>query len=101
MPAGKRASTYENPDYLAEAGAFAEPTRAAIEAADPKDPGVQPRPAPGIQFVGIPDFPDVGTAVSQLVSSAIAGKMTVDEALSQGQDLAEDVADAYREREAG
>jgi hypothetical protein len=27
--------------------------------------------------------------------------MTVDEALAQGQDEAEDVADAYREREAG
>jgi len=100
VPAGKRASTYENPDYLAEAKAFAEPTRQAIEAADPNDPGVQPRPAQGIQFVGIPDFPDVGTSVSQLVSSAIAGKMTVDEALEQGQDEAEDVADAYREREA-
>ena len=100
VPAGKRASTYENPDYLAEAEAFAEPTRSAIEAADPKDPGVQPRPAQGIQFVGIPDFPDVGTSVSQLVSSAIAGKMTVEQALAQGQDEAEDVADAYREREA-
>ena len=100
VPAGKRASTYENPDYVAEAQAFAEPTRRAIEAADPTDPGVQPRPAMGIQFVGIPDFPDVGTAVSQLVSSAIAGKLTVDEALEQGQALAEDTADAYREREA-
>ena len=100
VPAGKRASTYENPDYVAEAEAFAEPTRSAIEAADPKDPGVQPRPAQGIQFVGIPDFPDVGTSVSQLVSSAIAGKMTVEEALAQGQDEAQDVADAYREREA-
>jgi sorbitol/mannitol transport system substrate-binding protein len=100
VPAGKRASTYENPDYLAEAEAFAEQTRQAIESADPTDPGVQPRPAKGIQFVGIPDFPDVGTQVSQLVSSAIAGKMTVDEALDQGQALAEDVADTYREREA-
>ena len=62
VPAGKRASTYENPEYLAEAAAFAEPTRAAIESADPNDPGVQPRPAPGIQFVGIPEFPDLGTA---------------------------------------
>ena len=60
---------------------------------------MQPRPAIGIQFVGIPDFPDVGTQVSQLVSSAIAGKITVDEALEQGQALAEDTADAYRERE--
>ncbi|SDD23463.1 carbohydrate ABC transporter substrate-binding protein, CUT1 family (TC 3.A.1.1.-) [Geodermatophilus telluris] len=101
VPAGKRASTYGNPDYLAEASAFAEPTLAAIEAADPDDPGVQPRPAPGIQFLGIPEFPDLATQVSQDVSSAIAGQMTVDEALARGQDLAEDVAERYRERASG
>jgi sorbitol/mannitol transport system substrate-binding protein len=101
VPAGKRASTYENPDYLAEASAFAEPTLAAIEAADPNDPGVQPRPAPGIQFVGIPEFPDLATQVSQDVSSAIAGQLTVDEALQRGQELASDVAERYRERETG
>src|SRR5918998_2397245 len=99
VPAGKRASTYENPDYLAEASAFAEPTLAAIEAADPNDPGVQPRPAPGIQFMGIPEFPDLATQVSQDVSSAIAGRMTVDEALQRGQQLAQDVAERYQERE--
>jgi sorbitol/mannitol transport system substrate-binding protein len=101
VPAGKRASTYSNPDYLAEASAFAEPTLAAIESADPNDPGAQPRPAPGIQFMGIPEFPDLATQVSQDVSSAIAGRMTVDEALERGQALAEDVADRYRERESG
>jgi sorbitol/mannitol transport system substrate-binding protein len=99
VPAGKRASTYENPDYLAEAGAFAEPTRDAIENADPLDPGVQPRPAPGIQFVGIPEFPGLGTQVSQYISSAIAGQMSVDEALDLGQRLADDVAERYRSRE--
>ncbi|MCO1657198.1 ABC transporter substrate-binding protein [Pseudonocardia humida] len=98
VPAGKRASTYENPEYLAEAGAFAEQTKAAIEAADPRNPGVQPRPALGIQFVGIPEFPDLGTQVSQSVSSAIAGLVTVDEALDRGQELAEDVAERYRSR---
>jgi sorbitol/mannitol transport system substrate-binding protein len=98
VPAGKRASTYQNPDYLQEASAFAEPTLDAIQGADPLNPGVQPRPAPGIQFVGIPEFPDLGTQVSQDVSSAIAGRMTVDEALERGQQLAEDVAERYRER---
>ncbi len=101
VPAGKRASTYDNPDYLAEASAFAQPTLAAIQAADPNDPGVQPRPAPGIQFIDIPEFPDLGTQVSQDVSSAIAGQMTVDEALERGQQLAEDVAERYQERESG
>ena len=50
---------------------------------------MQPRPAPGIQFVGIPEFPDLGTQVSQDVSAAIAGQITVDEALDKGQQLAE------------
>jgi sorbitol/mannitol transport system substrate-binding protein len=99
VPAGKRTSTYSNPDYLAEASAFAEPTLAAIQAADPNDPGVQPRPAPGIQFIDIPEFPDLATQVSQDVSSAIAGRMTVDEALKRGQQLATDVAERYRARE--
>lgn len=99
VPAGKRASTYENADYLDVAQAFAEPTRAAIEAADPRNPGVQPRPAPGIQFVDIPEFPALGTQVSQYISSAIAGQMSVSEALSRGQRLADDVAERYRSRE--
>ncbi|KQZ89958.1 sugar ABC transporter substrate-binding protein [Phycicoccus sp. Root563] len=98
VPAGKRASTYENADYLKVASAFAEPTRSAIEAADPENPGAQPRPAIGIQFVDIPEFPDLGTQVSQDVSSAIAGKITVNEALDKGQQLAEDVAERYQSR---
>lgn len=101
MPAGKRASTYENPQYLAEAGAFAEQTRAAIESADPRNPGVQARPAIGIQFVGIPEFPDLGTQVSQQISSAIAGQVSVADALDRGQQLADDVAERYRSRESG
>ncbi|MGK5685537.1 ABC transporter substrate-binding protein [Actinoplanes sp. URMC 104] len=101
VPAGKRASTYENQDYLGVASAFAEPTRAAIEGADPRNPGVQPRPAIGIQFIDIPEFTDLGTQVSQYVSSAIAGQMSVDEALDRGQRLAEDVAERYQSREEG
>ncbi|MGC1209624.1 MAG: sugar ABC transporter substrate-binding protein [Ornithinimicrobium sp.] len=97
VPAGKRASTYENQDYLDVAGAFAEPQEAAISNADPANPGVQPRPAPGIQFVGIPEFPDFGTTFSQDISSVIAGQMTVDEALANGQRLAEGVAESYQE----
>jgi sorbitol/mannitol transport system substrate-binding protein len=99
VPAGKRASTYENSDYLAVASAFAEPTRDAIAGADPRNPGVQPRPAIGIQFVDIPEFTDLGTQVSQYVSSAIAGQIDVAEALERGQQLADDVAERYRSRQ--
>src|SRR4051812_8318427 len=101
VPAGKRASTYQNPAYLKVASAFAEPTEQAISTADPRNAGVQPRPAIGIQFIDIPEFTDLGTQVSQYVSSAIAGQMSVDEALDRGQRLAEDVAERYQSREEG
>jgi len=101
VPAGKRASTYENPDYLKVASAFAEPTRYAIATADPRNPGLQPRPAIGIQFIDIPEFTDLGTQVSQYVSSAIAGQMSVTDALKRGQRLAQDVAERYQSRQEG
>lgn len=96
VPAGKRASTYENPDYQEAAAAFADITLSAIQEADPQNPGVQPRPTVGVQFVAIPEFQDLGTKVSQQVSAAIAGKTTVDEALADGQQLAEEVAAEYQ-----
>jgi len=96
VPAGKRASTYTNPDYVKVAGPFAAPTKDAITSADPKNPGVQPRPTLGIQFVDIPEFTDLGTQVSQQISSAIAGSTTVDAALTAAQALAEKVATKYQ-----
>ncbi|MFJ3211297.1 ABC transporter substrate-binding protein [Streptomyces flaveolus] len=98
VPAGKRASTYENPAYRAEAAAFQEMTREAIEGAKPGDPGVQPRPAPGIQFVGIPEFTDLGTKVSQEISAAVAGRQSVEEALKKSQQLAEKISEEYEGR---
>ncbi|MFD8427163.1 ABC transporter substrate-binding protein [Streptomyces coelicoflavus] len=98
VPAGKRASTYENPAYVEEAAAFQEMTRKAIEGAKPKDPGLHPRPAPGIQFVGIPEFTDLGTKVSQEISAAIAGRQSVEEALKKSQQLAEQISEEYEGR---
>ena len=54
------------------------------------------RPAPGIQFVGIPEFADLGTKVSREISAAIAGRQSVDEALRASQELAEQVGEEYR-----
>jgi sorbitol/mannitol transport system substrate-binding protein len=96
VPAGKRASTYQNQNYLVAAGDAAKATEQAITSADPRNPGVQPRPAIGIQFVGIPEFADLGTQTSQQVSSAIAGETSVAAALDAGQSLAEKVAAKYR-----
>ncbi|MGA4842734.1 ABC transporter substrate-binding protein [Streptomyces sp. G45] len=98
VPAGKRASTYDDPRYRKEAAAFQGVTRAAIEGARPRDPGLQPRPAPGIQFVGIPEFTDLGTKVSQEISAAIAGRTSVAAALDRAQDLAEKISEEYEGR---
>ncbi|MFJ9850544.1 ABC transporter substrate-binding protein [Streptomyces sp. NPDC101150] len=96
VPGGKRASLYRNPEYTRSARAFAGPTERAITSARPDDPGVQPRPVPGIQFVDIPEFSDLGTKVSHEISSAIAGKQSVPAALRHSQRLAEEVARAYQ-----
>ncbi|MFE8949298.1 ABC transporter substrate-binding protein [Streptomyces sp. NPDC007856] len=98
VPAGKRASTYTNADYRASAAAFQDMTKQAIENARPNDPGVQPRPAPGIQFVDIPEFTDLGTKVSQEISAAIAGRQSVDSALKKSQALAEKISKEYEGR---
>jgi sorbitol/mannitol transport system substrate-binding protein len=96
VPAGKRASTYEIPEYKKAAAAFGDITLKAIEEADPTNPGVQPRPTVGVQFVAIPEFQDLGTKVAQQVSAAIAGKTSVEAALADGQKLAEAVAKKYQ-----
>ncbi|MFI7497605.1 ABC transporter substrate-binding protein [Streptomyces sp. NPDC049687] len=96
VPAGKRASTYELPQYQKAAGSFGDITLKSIEGADPANPGVQPRPTVGIQYVAIPEFQDLGTKVTQEISAAIAGKTSVDKALDDGQKLAEDVAKNYQ-----
>ncbi|WP_423924285.1 ABC transporter substrate-binding protein [Frigoribacterium sp. 2-23] len=96
VPAGKRSSTYQNADYQKAAAPFYAQTEQAISSVDPDNPGLQPRPAPGIQFVAVPEFADMATQVSQDVSAAIAGKQSVQEALSKGQGLAEKVSQKYQ-----
>ncbi|QHF98652.1 sugar ABC transporter substrate-binding protein [Streptomyces sp. NHF165] len=99
VPAGKRASTYELPEYKKQAGDFGEVTKQAIAGAKPRDPGVQERPAIGIQFVGIPEFADLGTKVSQEISAAIAGRQSVDSALRKSQKLASEISEDYEGRD--
>lgn len=91
VPSGKRASTYANPAFQ-KAAPFYQAEEEALKNADPKNPGLQERPYTGIQFAGISEFSDLGTKVSQYVSAVIAGKMTVDEALTKGQADAEKVS---------
>ena len=93
VPPGSRSSTYQLAEYQETAQAFADITLQAINEADVENPGTRPTPYVGVQYVGIPEFQDLGTAVSQEIAAAIAGRQSVTEALEKGQEFAEDVAD--------
>jgi sorbitol/mannitol transport system substrate-binding protein len=86
VPPGTRTSLYENPAYK-EAASFAEPTLAAMNAADITKPSVKPVPYTGGQFVAIPEFQGIGTTVGQLFAAALAGQSSVDDALAQAQNV--------------
>ncbi len=86
VPPGTRTSLYANPEYQA-AAPFAKMTLDSINAADPTKPTVKPVPYVGVQFVAIPEFQGIGTTVGQLFSAALAGQMSVDDALKQAQDV--------------
>jgi sorbitol/mannitol transport system substrate-binding protein len=89
IPPGTRFSTYALPQYQAAAKAFANTTLAAMKAAPITNPGTTKRPGlPGVQYVGIPQFQDVGNRCTQLFSSVIAGSTKDTDALSQCQDIA-------------
>jgi sorbitol/mannitol transport system substrate-binding protein len=87
VPPGTRTSLYNNPDYQ-KAAPFAAMTLASINAADPTKPTVKPVPYTGVQFVAIPEFQGLGDTVGKLFSAALAGQMSVDDALKQAQDVA-------------
>jgi polyol transport system substrate-binding protein len=89
IPPGTRLSTYQIPQYKTAAAAFAAKTLAAMEAAPIANPGTTKRPGlPGVQYVGIPEFQDVGNRCTQLFSSVIAGSMKDTTALGQCQQIA-------------
>ncbi|WP_176086230.1 sugar ABC transporter substrate-binding protein [Martelella sp. HB161492] len=85
-PPGTRTSLYENPDYQ-KAAPFAKMTLDSINAVDTSKPSVQDIPYTGAQFVSIPEFQGIGTAVGQQFSAALAGNMTADQALSSANQL--------------
>lgn len=96
VPPGVRQSTYDIPEYAKAAAAYAKPTLDGIADANQQKTMANPVPYPGIQFVGIPEFQDLGTRVSQQLSAAIAGRESVDDALKQSQDYAQTVGDSYK-----
>lgn len=83
-PPGTRTSLYESADYQA-AAPFAKITLDAMNAANTQKASVQDIPYTGGQFVAIPEFQGIGTAVGQQFSAALAGQMSGDDALAAAQ----------------
>jgi sorbitol/mannitol transport system substrate-binding protein len=89
IPPGTRFSTYRIPQYKRAAKAFAAITLAAMRAAPINNPGTTKRPGvPGVQYVGIPEFQDVGNQCTEQFSSVIAGRTSIDDALEACQEIA-------------
>jgi len=85
VPPGTRTSLYENPEYAKVP--FAKMTLDSINAADPQNPTVDKVPYVGVQFVAIPEFQGIATAVGQQFSAALAGTTSIDDALANAQAL--------------
>jgi sorbitol/mannitol transport system substrate-binding protein len=89
LPPGTRRSTYAIPAYREAARAFAPATLSAIESAPVDAPGTTKRPGlPGVQYVGIPQFQDVGNQCTEQFSAVIAGRSSLDSALGNCQRIA-------------
>jgi sorbitol/mannitol transport system substrate-binding protein len=92
LPPGTRKSLYEIPQYKKAAKSFAKPTLDAISAAPITNPGTTKRPGlPGVQYVGIPQFQDVGNGCTEQFSAVIAGRASIDSALKNCQGIAAQV----------
>lgn len=88
VPTGTRTSTYDNPNFL-KAAVFAEAELKAILSADPDNSTLEPTPYTGVQFAAIPEFQAIGVAVGQQMTSALAGKISVEKALENAQKAAD------------
>ena len=87
VPTGTRTSTYNNPNFTA-AASFADAELKAILSADPSNSTQNPSPYIGVQFAAIPEFQAIGIAVGQQMTAALAGDISVEEALANAQEAA-------------
>ncbi|WP_417545538.1 ABC transporter substrate-binding protein [Marinobacter sp.] len=95
VPPGTRVSLYNNPEYL-QVAPFAQMVLAAIETANPGDPTVDKVPYTGIQYVAIPEFPAMATAVGERFAKSLEGEISTAEALENAQWVTEKVIERAR-----
>ncbi|WP_332634207.1 ABC transporter substrate-binding protein [Halalkalibacter flavus] len=88
VPPGTRQSTYENKDYMAETP-YASDVLNSLNTIKYDEPSVDPVPYVGIQYVGIPEFAEFGTQVSEYLAEYVSGATTLEEALEKSQNAVE------------
>lgn len=84
VPSGTRISTYANPAFQ-RAAPWYPMELDAIRSANPDDATLHRSPYRGIQFPLIPGFRAIGDAVGGYIADAVAGRISVDEALAKSQ----------------
>ena len=72
-----------------EVARFASAELTAIESAAP-NPTAQ-KPYLGIQFVSIPEFPEMGTVFGEEMAAALRGDQTAEQALANAQEAADQI----------
>jgi len=93
VPSGTRLSTYETPGYQAATESFSQQALNEFLIADPNNPGTAARPGlAGVEYVGIPEFPDVANRCTAEIVLAIDGAQSVDDALDACQAIASEVS---------
>lgn len=88
VPTGTRSSTYANPNFQ-DAAVFADAELTAILSANPNNSTQNPSPYVGVQFAAIPEFQTIGIAMGQQMTAALAGDVSVEEALANAQEAAD------------
>lgn len=84
VPPGTRLSTFSDSNYkkaVPSGGLILE----SIQTADPTNSTLNKVPYTGVQFVGIPEFQQIGTQVTQNLAAALTGATTVAAALDLSQ----------------
>ena len=96
VPPGSRASTYEIPEYQEAAAAFADITVEVMNDVNPDQPGVNPQPWTGIQFVSIPEFQDIGNRLTQDLAPVFSGEADAQEVLDAAAEYVQVAGDAQK-----
>lgn len=91
-----RESVYKEQGFIDANKAFLPVVKESIAHADPNNAGTQKRPYSGIQYITIPEWPDLGTTAGQQLQAVIGGTTTVDAAIAAIAAAADKVSKAHK-----